>query len=72
MDEFSLASEAPPRWVVHLREPGMATGAGAGPAHLFSLSFMPPPGYPSSAPPALAIIGPLGGWVGGQAGGRDH
>jgi hypothetical protein len=61
-----VACEAPPRWVVHLREPGSEEGqappAGSGPAHLFSLSFSLPRNYPAAAAPVIGIIGPLGGW----------
>eukprot|EP00198_Chlamydomonas_reinhardtii_P003635 XP_001692971.1 predicted protein [Chlamydomonas reinhardtii] len=69
MDEYRPHSTAPPRFTIHLREPGAgsdgegaAGSSGAGPpSRLFSLTFTLPAGYPSSQPPVIAFTGPLGG-----------
>ncbi|GIL60696.1 hypothetical protein Vafri_15231, partial [Volvox africanus] len=69
MDEYRPISTTPPRFTVHLREPGSAddgTGAGVGdnaglPSRLFSLTFTLPATYPASQPPIVTITGPLGG-----------
>ncbi|GIM17086.1 hypothetical protein Vretimale_19624, partial [Volvox reticuliferus] len=69
MDEYRHISTAPPRFTIHLREPGSAdgdAGAGAGdsavlPSRLFSLTFTLPAAYPTSQPPVVTVTGPLGG-----------
>lgn len=65
MDEYRPHSTAPPRFTIHLREPGAgsdgegaAGSSGAGPpSRLFSLTFTLPAGYPSSQPPVIAFTG---------------
>ncbi len=66
MDEYRAISSCPPRFAIHLREPGSGgedaaaagDGAAAGPpSRLFSLTFSLPPAYPASQPPVIAITG---------------
>ncbi|KAG2422688.1 hypothetical protein HXX76_015852 [Chlamydomonas incerta] len=68
MDEYRPLSTAPPRFTIHLREPGAgdddagaAGGGGGPPSRLFSLTFTLPAGYPCSQAPLIAVTGPLGG-----------
>ncbi|GLI71345.1 hypothetical protein VaNZ11_016507, partial [Volvox africanus] len=69
MDEYRPISTAPPRFTIHLREPGSGDGdAGPGvgdsaglPSRLFSLTFTLPAAYPTSQPPIVTLTGPLGG-----------
>lgn len=65
MDEYRPISSCPPRFAIHLREPGTggedaaaAAAAGYGPpSRLFSLTFTLPPAYPASQPPVITITG---------------
>jgi hypothetical protein len=59
MDEYRPLGTAPPRFTIHLREPGGEEGEGAQgpPSRLFSLTFTLPATYPASQPPIVAITG---------------
>lgn len=63
-DEYRLISSAPPRFAVHLRDPGTSDtcdddACQGPPSRLFRLKFTLPPGYPSSASPLVEVEGPL-------------
>lgn len=69
-DEYRPVCSEPPRFTIHLREPGSGAGGDeddaadappAGPpSRLFSLTFTLPATYPAQAQPHITITGPLG------------